>query len=193
MDLVPASERQSFLAAKEDLIIQHTTPPFEKTVTTFGTSIWDQTLYAAWGEIVQVLTPNLNLMRRYLQKLALATQAEEVILFERATFLKVISVTSEEGERNPYPDRMEKISNFVKSFKHSLRGYTGHAGGGASHPFGEFGISCPRFNLLLARLTANSYVLVVGPPGGTGLANLRLSVMSVRDGLAEVEGGADKG
>ena len=184
MDLVPAERRQSFIDAKEDLIIQSTTPPFDTSVTTFGTSIWDQTLYAAWGAIVQVLTPNLALMERYLKKLALATQAEEVILFERATFLKVISVTTDEGDRNPYPDRMEKISNFVKSFKHSLQAYTGHES--ASHPFGEFGISCPRFNLLLGRLTGNSYVLVVGPPGGTGLQNVRLNVAALRDGLAEV-------
>ena len=183
MDLVPNDRRDDFLDAKTELIEQYSRR-FRRTVRTYGTSIWDQTLYAAWGDIVQCLTPNLELMKNYLSKLAQATRAEEIVLFERATFLKVINVTTTAGDENPYLDRFERLSNLIKTFKHSLQGYTGP---GASHPFGEFTISCPRFNLVLSRLTNNTYVLVVLPPGEVDLVNARLNMMGVRDGLSELD------
>ena len=183
MDLVPNDHRDDFLYEKSLLIAQNS-GGYRKTVKTYPTSIWDETLYAAWGEIVQCLTPNLGVMESYLRKLAQATRAEEIVLFERATFLKVINVTTSVGEENPYGDRFERLSNLIKTFKHSLQTYTHQ---GASHPFGEFTIMCPRFNLVLARLTGNTYVLVVLPPGECDLVNTRLNVMSVRDGLSELE------
>ena len=183
MDLVPNDRRDDFLDAKTELVEQYS-QRFRRTVRTYGTSIWDQTLYAAWGDIVQCLTPNLELMKNYLSKLAQATRAEEVVLFERATFLKVINVTTTVGDENPYLDRFERLSNLIKTFKHSLQVYTGQ---GASHPFGEFTISCPRFNLVLSRLTNNTYVLAILPPGEVDLVNARLNIMGVRDGLAELD------
>ena len=183
MDLVPNDRREEFLDVKTDLIEQYSRN-FRRVVRTYGTSIWDQTLYAAWEDIVQCLTPNLDLIKNYLSKLAQATRAEEVVLFERATFLKVVNVTTEVGYENPYSDRFERLSNLIKTFKHSLQVYTGQ---GASHPFGEFTISCPRFNLVLSRLTPNTYVLVVLPPGELDLVNTRLNVMGVRDGLTELD------
>lgn len=48
------------------------------------------------------------------------TKAEEITLFEKATFLAVMKVTSEIGKKNPYPDRDEKMSNIIKTFKASL-------------------------------------------------------------------------
>ena len=86
----------------------------------YGTSIWDQSLYGAWGNIVNSLIPNLDVMERYLAGLSRETEAEEVILFERSTFLTVTNVTSKMGERNPYADRQERLSNVIKTFKHSL-------------------------------------------------------------------------
>ena len=187
-DLIPADSRDKFLDAKAE-IIESYSAQFKDVVRCYGTSIWDQTLYAAWGDIVQTLTPNLDLMEQYLNKLRDATNAEEVVLFERATFLRVLNVTTDRGEDNPYPDRFEKLSNLIKTFKHSLQSYTG--GGDrpgsrvVSHPFGEFTISCPRFTLVIGRLTGNTYVLVVAPPGDTDLVNVRLNVMAVRDSLTE--------
>ena len=183
MDLVPNDRREDFLYEKSVLIAQYS-GGFKKKLKTYPTSIWDETLYAAWGDIVQCLTPNLGVMESYLRKLAQATRAEEIVLFERATFLKVINVTTSLGEENPYADRFERLSNLIKTFKHSLQAYTNQ---GASHPFGEFTIMCPRFNLVLARLTGNTYVLVVLPPGECDLVNTRLNLMGVRDGLMELE------
>jgi Ras-related GTP-binding protein A/B len=72
------------------------------------------------GKIVHSLIPNLEIMKNYLDGLLQETSGEEAILFERATFLVVTSVTNEVGARNPYPDRHERLSNIIKTFKHSL-------------------------------------------------------------------------
>ena len=93
---------------------------FSKTVRLFATTIWDQTLYKAWGKIVNSLIPNLDTIESYLEHLSRSIDAEEVILFERTTFLTVMAVVSEVGARNPYPDRHERLSNIVKTCKHSL-------------------------------------------------------------------------
>ena len=102
------------------LAIQQYSGVFSKGLKVYGTTIWDQSLYKAWGDIVKSLVSNLHIIDEYLHDLAEETNAEEIILFERATFLTVTNVTSELGERNPYSDRQERLSNVIKTFKHSL-------------------------------------------------------------------------
>lgn len=59
----------------------------------FATSIWDETLYKAWSQIVYSLIPNVDLLEAQLKDFSTICGADEVVLFERATFL-VISTTS---------------------------------------------------------------------------------------------------
>lgn len=59
----------------------------------FATSIWDETLYKAWSQIVYSLIPNVDLLEAQLKDFSAICGADEVVLFERATFL-VISTTS---------------------------------------------------------------------------------------------------
>ena len=119
MDLVQVEFRDTLFDERENLIKERS-GSFSKTVTCYATTIWDQSLYKAWGNIVHSLIPNLNIIEEYLGHLAEAIEAEEVILFERTTFLTVISVTSDLGHQNPYGDRYERLSNIIKTFKHSL-------------------------------------------------------------------------
>ncbi|KAG4306149.1 hypothetical protein PORY_000137 [Pneumocystis oryctolagi] len=58
-----------------------------------STSIWDETLYKAWSSIVYTLVPNVPTLEKHLKQFAFHTEADEVVLFERTTFL-VISHTS---------------------------------------------------------------------------------------------------
>ena len=119
MDLVQNDFRES-LFAERALAIKEKSSKFSKSVTSYPTTIWDQSLYKAWGNIVHSLIPNLKVIKEYLSHLAEAIEAEEVILFEQTTFLTVMSVTSTVGEQNPYVDRFERLSNIIKTFKHSL-------------------------------------------------------------------------
>ena len=119
MDLVQTDFRDQVLKDKSSAIRQRS-GTFQRTIRTYGTSIWDQTLYKAWGMIVHSLIPNLDVIEGILSDLAAITEAEEIILFERTTFLTVTSVKSEIGERNPYEDRFERLSNIIKTFKSSI-------------------------------------------------------------------------
>lgn len=119
MDLVQNEYRDSLFGERESAIIARS-GQFSKKVRSFATTIWDQSLYKAWGQIVNSLIPNLDIIEGYLEHLAGVIEAEEVILFERTTFLTVMSVTTSTGNQNPYADRYERLSNIVKTFKHSL-------------------------------------------------------------------------
>ena len=119
MDLVQTEHRERVLLDKSEAI-RDRSESFQRKVQTYATSIWDQTLYRAWGLIVHSLIPNLEVIERYLTRLSDATDAEEIVLFERVTFLTVTSVTSKFGHRNPYNNRYEQLSNIIKTFKNSL-------------------------------------------------------------------------
>ena len=119
MDLVQTEYRDTLFEERAKAI-KGKSGGFAKTVTSYPTTIWDQSLYKAWGNIVHSLIPNLDIIEGYLGHLADVIEAEEIILFERTTFLTVTSVTSKIGNQNPYSDRQERLSNIIKTFKHSL-------------------------------------------------------------------------
>ncbi|KAK8801160.1 hypothetical protein WA158_001930 [Blastocystis sp. Blastoise] len=84
------------------------------SVKIFGTSIWDETLYEAWSCVVQSLIPDMKLLKNELSLLKTYCEAEEVILFEKTTFLVLTYCTSTANLDNY---RFEKISNIIKQFK----------------------------------------------------------------------------
>jgi hypothetical protein len=67
--------------------------PLRFHIKCFGTSIWDETLYRAWSQIVYSLIPNVQQLETQLGEFAEICGADEIVLFEKATFL-VISQTS---------------------------------------------------------------------------------------------------
>lgn len=119
MDLVQVKKREDLYQERSGQI-REKSEGFAQSMQTYATSIWDQSLYKAWGSIVHSLVPNLELIESYLRNLADVVEAEELILFERTTFLTVSSYTSKAGLKNPFPDRLERISNIMKVFKNSL-------------------------------------------------------------------------
>ena len=54
-------------------------------------------------------------------------------------------------------------------------------------------IKTPRFNLILARFTVNTYVLVVLPPGESEIECTRLNVLAARDEFSQIESTPDRG
>jgi Ras-related GTP-binding protein A/B len=119
IDLVQQGPREEVIAKKTDTI-RSNSGSFADSLICYPTTIWDQSLYRAWGSIVNRLIPNLSIIEDYLNHLAHAIDAEEVVLFERTTFLTVMSVTTAVGQQNPCYDRHERLSNIIKTFKHSL-------------------------------------------------------------------------
>jgi len=178
MDLVQNDFRES-LFIERDSQIRARSGRFARIVTCYPTTIWDQSLYKAWGNIVHSLIPNLGVIEDYLRHLADAIEAEEVVLFERTTFLTVVSVTNRIGDQNPVTDRYERLSNIVKTFKHSLGNFTSSSS--SAHQFSEFCIRTLLFNVVLARFTNNTFVMAVTPPGEAELNCTRINIATARN------------
>merc|ERR1719433_2506434 len=110
MDLITNQEgRNKIFREYQDEIHQ-----MGPSIQCYPTSIWDETLFRAWSAIICSLIPNSVKMKNQLKLLCRVCGADEMVLFERATFLVVSKVTLKEQKDI---HRMEKISNIVKQFK----------------------------------------------------------------------------
>ena len=137
------------------------------SVRCFRTSIWDETLYRAWSSIVYSLIPNIQLLEEQLTSFANICEADEVVLFEKKTFLVIVHATVREHQDG---HRFEKISNFIKQFKLSCMK--------SSAKFSSLEVSTNRFvyhacvdqlwqvrnsqfTAFIESFTSNTYVMVV--------------------------------
>ncbi|XP_071949653.1 ras-related GTP-binding protein A isoform X1 [Antedon mediterranea] len=147
MDLVQEDQRDVIFKEREDDLKRLSKPLI---CTCFRTSIWDETLYKAWSSIVYLLIPNVRQLETNLQKFADIIDADEVLLFERATFL-VIS----HCQRKPHKDvhRFEKISNIIKQFKLSCSKLAAS--------FQSMEVRNSNFASFIDVFTSNTYVMVI--------------------------------
>jgi Ras-related GTP-binding protein A/B len=111
MDLLAESIRDKSFNEKRLKIIEKT-KTFE--IDCFKTSIWDETLYKAWSQIVYFLLPNVKTLEKNLEEFCNTLNADEVVLFERYTFLVV---SHHDNKKHEDVHRFEKISNIIKQFK----------------------------------------------------------------------------
>ena len=88
-----------------------TLPEFKAKTECFKTSIWDETLYKAWSTIVSILLPNIDKLKLSLQKICETVHANEVVLFEKSTFLVI---SHYDAVKHDDVHRFEKISNIIK-------------------------------------------------------------------------------
>jgi hypothetical protein len=86
---VAIEDRQAILEDRKRLIEESCASCGVENFSCFGTSIWDETLYKAWSEIVTNLIPNIAILETHLNKFCKHCDADEVVLFERATFLVI--------------------------------------------------------------------------------------------------------
>ncbi|KAL7483724.1 hypothetical protein ACHAW6_009364 [Cyclotella cf. meneghiniana] len=89
MDLVAEEERELIFEDRKRLIEESCLGVGVQHFQCFGTSIWDETLYKAWSEIVTNLIPNIGVLESHLADFCRICDADEVVLFERATFLVI--------------------------------------------------------------------------------------------------------
>jgi Ras-related GTP-binding protein A/B len=119
MDLIQANYRQQLFTQRADHI-REASEGFKDTIEFYATSIWDQSLYKAWTQIIYSLIPNASSIEAMLDQLADIIQARELILYERTTCLTVTTITKGIEEQNPFHDRFERISSILKTHKHSV-------------------------------------------------------------------------
>lgn len=164
MDLIQEDQRDAVYAEREAELKKRSHP---LEITCFRTSIWDETLYKAWSSIVVSLVPNVGALDMHLETFAKIMDADEVVLFERATFL-VISHTSETSSKPRDPHRFEKISNIIKQFKLSCSK--------TSTQFQSMEVRNSSFAAFIDYFTPNTYVMAImadpSIPSATTLINI---------------------
>lgn len=119
MDLVQARLRQQLFEERAEYI-KAASEGFRDSVEFWATSIWDQSLYKAWTQIIYYLIPNAGSIEGLLRQLAEVIDARELILYERTTCLMVTHVTRGMEGQNPFTDRFERISSILKTHKQSM-------------------------------------------------------------------------
>ena len=62
----------------------------QQNMTCYPTSIWDESLYRAWSRIVYELVPKIKVLQKLTDAFCSLCQADEVVLFERQTFLTIL-------------------------------------------------------------------------------------------------------
>ncbi|ONH67601.1 GTP-binding protein GTR1 [Cyberlindnera fabianii] len=162
MDLVQAERRQELFGIMMSKL-QEVSDPYKFKLTGFSTSIWDESLYKAWSSIVCTLIPNMGQYEVNLSKLQNVLESQEIILFEKTTFLVICS--SNNGQVVPMsndsvgldPKRFEKISNIMKNFKQS-----------STKLKSQFKMLNLNDNLFVVELSSNLMIFVVMPAGKNG-------------------------
>jgi Ras-related GTP-binding protein A/B len=194
MDLIMSNMRDVVFAERSDAIrnisIEHgfggDQQDAGKHVDFWGTSIWDQSLYKAWTQVIYYLVPNAGAIENLLRQLAEVIDAHELILYERTTCLMVTHVSRPyEADGNPHPDRFERLSSILKSHKHSVAKHTGMPAGSAN--FAELQIKTGEFMFLITRLSENTNLAVVMGSGEAMYNAARINIANARDKFAELD------
>ena len=173
MDLVQEDQREMVFSQREDDLANLSKP---LSCTCFATSIWDETLYKAWSSIVYQLIPNVRQIETNLTQFASIIDADEVLLFERATFL-VISYS----QRRPHEDvhRFEKISNIIKQFKLSCTKLAAS--------FQSMEVRNSGFAAFIDMFTSNTYVMVIMSDPNIPSAATLINIQNARKHFEKLE------
>lgn len=100
MDLVAEEDRDAIFEDRKRLIAESCVSCGVENFKCYPSSIWDESLYKAWSEIVTNLIPNIRLLETHLNNFCRMCDADEVVLFERATFLVISHAQYGEGDHN---------------------------------------------------------------------------------------------
>ena len=187
MDLVPTEQKVKIFQQKtEEVRTRCAEEGFtDQQVEFWATSIWDQSLYRAWTQVLYFLVPNAATIEGMLRKLADLLEARELILYERTTCLAVTHITRDEEARNPYGDRFERISSILKTHKHSMAKHTGMLASETS--FAEMQIKTGAFMFFITRLTENTNLAVVMPSDEATFNAARVNVQLARREFAQFD------
>lgn len=147
MDLIQENQRDEVFKGRETELKTISAPT---RVTCFRTSIWDETLYAAWSDIVHSLIPNVQELGEHVKVFAQNCEADEVVLFERASFLVICHAQNREFND---AHRFEKISNIIKHFKLSCTKNQSN--------FASMEVGNSDFTAFIDEFTTDTYIMVI--------------------------------
>ncbi|KAJ3089035.1 hypothetical protein HK102_007354 [Quaeritorhiza haematococci] len=175
MDLVQEDQQELIFREREAELKRRSLP---LQIQAFKTSIWDETLYKAWSSIVYSLIPNVKVLETHLDNFARICEADEVVLFERATFL-VISYSTIKPHHDVH--RFEKISNIIKQFKLSCSK--------SQAQFQSMEVRNSHFAAFIEVLTPNTYVMVIMSDPTIQSAATLINIRAARKHFEKIENG----
>lgn len=163
MDLVEESQRKQVFQGRVNDLTARSAP---SKIKAYATTIWDESLYKAWSEIVYSLIPNVSNLETHLLNFCKICEADEVVLFERTTFLVISHTTAEKSGPAALASepsngngtaldvaRFEKVSNIIKQFKLSCSK--------SQTQFQAMQVQHRNFTAFIDVLTTNTYVMVI--------------------------------
>ena len=148
----------------------------------FKTSIWDETLFSAWSCIVAELVPDVQALRKIpLTHVAEVCDADEIVVFERGTYLVISHATRPSLPQISVNDthRFEKLSNIIKQFKLSCMKMRSSVK--------TMTVQNANFTALLEQFTPNTVVLVVLRTKHVSEALTRVNLAACRDELSQLQ------
>jgi len=148
MDLIHKEDEKHKIFEERSAELKKIADPLK--ITVFGTSIWDETLYKAWSSIVYALVPNVDKLETQLNKFCHLCQSDEVVLFEKATFLVISHATHKQHQDF---HRFEKISNIIKQFKLSCSK--------TQTQFKSMEVMNKNFTAFIDVFTTNTYIMII--------------------------------
>ena len=145
----------------------------------YPTSIWEASLYKAWTQIVSELSPNRAKIEKSLQNFVEACEADEVVLFEKNTFLLCFSYSSnkEGGPNTNDEQRFEKISHIIKKFKLSCMS--------SNSSFKSMVIETKNYSAYMDEFTNATYILVILSNKKVSLELLKLNAALCRQSFED--------
>lgn len=148
LDKIHETERAKVFEQRKAELLQVSQGMNVKEV--FGTSIWDESLYKAWSQIVQLLIPNLPEFKESLRQLSQICDCDEIVIFEKSTFLVIAY-----HENKPQKDilKYERLSNIIKQFKLSCRKL--------GTEIKSLSVRNSRFTAMIKEFTQNTYIMMV--------------------------------
>uniref|UniRef100_A0A8R1Y438 Ras-related GTP-binding protein A n=1 Tax=Onchocerca volvulus TaxID=6282 RepID=A0A8R1Y438_ONCVO len=182
MDLVSEEHRDQVFSEKERDIMCRSKLAAEKlghenvVRQCYRSSIWDETLYKAWSAIVCHLVPNVASMEARLKQFAVILDADEVLLFEKATFLVIAQAQIVQHDDI---HRFEKVSNIIKQFKLSC-----------SKLGSQFECMCVRnskFAAFIDSFTCNTFIMVVLSDATVSSAATLMNIRNARKYFEKLE------
>ena len=125
--------------------------PSNNLESIFFTSIWDDTLYNAWSQIVQSMIPVLKEISQSITEFGETNQCDEIVLVERDTFLIVANYEKIKRAENVSYGRYERIAGIFKTLKINCK----------NEQLESIRIQNDQFCAVLRNYTSNTYILII--------------------------------
>ena len=174
MDLVMEDKRDEIFEKRKKQL-EEKSANFQ--IKCYPTSIWEASLYKAWTQIVSELSPNRAKIEKSLQNFVEACEADEVVLFEKNTFLLCFSYCSTKEAPNTDEQRFEKISHIIKKFKLSCMS--------SNSSFKSMVIETKNYSAYMDEFTNATYILVILSNKKVSLELLKLNAALCRQSFED--------